>query len=336
MFAAAQIRLTAWYLLIIMAISILFSVVVYQTARHELTAWPVLIGRDIEGVLAESPPPETQVYTTRMQRRLLANLIYINCVVLVVGGLASFVMARRTLRPIQAAHESMARFTSDASHELRTPLAVMKTEIEVALSDPRLTKADMRELLTSNLEEVNRLSQLAGTLLKLSRHDYGGLTHDRIALDKVIRTVAARADRGQGRLELHLPKRPVLIDAHRPSIDELLTILIDNAHKYSPPDSPITITTTLRQGRCITTITNQGDGIAPQDLPHIFDRFYQADNARTQRDGHGLGLSLAHTIVAMHRGTITATSGIGHDTSFSIVLPLATHAKRRQAPVDKA
>src|SRR5690606_29485182 len=106
------------------------------------------------------------------QASIFTSLLYMNILFLAAGGIASYFMARRTLEPIEQTHEAQSRFTSDASHELRTPLAAMKTELEVALRGPELSKKDMKELLASNLEEVDKLSKITQTLLLLSRLEH--------------------------------------------------------------------------------------------------------------------------------------------------------------------
>lgn len=168
------LRLTVWYVAILMSLSLAFSVWVYNEAMMELRA-------GFNGPVAQrlqdkyGPLPYdvwlqviNQQYTVS-QQRLVGQLVILNIGVLVVGAAASYWLARRTMRPIEESLEAQNRFTADASHELRTPLAAMKTEIEVSLRDPTLTKGEMRELLQSNLEEIDRLSDLAQGLLTLAR-----------------------------------------------------------------------------------------------------------------------------------------------------------------------
>src|SRR5690606_10154463 len=128
-------------------------------------------------------------------------------------------------------------FTSDASHELRTPLAAMKTELEVALRDPKLSKQEMRELLASNLEEVDKLAQISQTLLLLSRLEHSALPSGRVAIDDITRRVVENLNRSHSRILYTPPDRPLYSMVHQVSIEELITILTDNALKYSPPSS---------------------------------------------------------------------------------------------------
>lgn len=337
MFESATLKLTGWYLLIIMVISLLFSVLVFQSASSEVNARLEQFGRRLPAGL--SIPPDNEFESIREAQaeqaahNILTNLIYINCLVLAAGGVASYLMARRTLRPIQEAHEVESRFVSDASHELRTPLAVMKTELEVALKDAKLDARDMKLLLESNLEEVDKLTKLSQTLLTLSKMDFGNLIHEEVPFQATALSVVDRYDKDRTRIKVSQHGRLLVLDAHQPSIEELFTVLVDNALKYSPSDSTIAISLSKHSNKAEFRITNSGKGISEADLPHIFDRFYRADNARTSRDTNsfGLGLSLAKTIVELHHGELSATSAPDKETTFVVLLPILrkTQAKNQ-------
>ncbi|HSE61798.1 MAG TPA: histidine kinase dimerization/phospho-acceptor domain-containing protein, partial [Candidatus Saccharimonadales bacterium] len=164
------LRLTIWYVAILMALSLAFSVWVYNETMMELKAG--FNGPVAQRLQDKYGPLPYEVWLQVInqqyhdsQQRLIGQLIFLNVGVLLVGAGASYWLAKRTMRPIEDALEAQNRFTADASHELRTPLAAMKTEIEVSLRDPNLTKEEMRELLQSNLEEIDRLSELATGLL---------------------------------------------------------------------------------------------------------------------------------------------------------------------------
>jgi len=337
MFESATLKLTGWYLLIIMVISLLFSVLIFQSSSSEISARLEQFGRRLPAGLSIQPDNEfesiREAQAEQAAHNILTNLIYINCLVLAAGGVASYLMARRTLRPIQEAHEIELRFVSDASHELRTPLAVMKTELEVALKDSGLDAKDMKLLLESNLEEVNKLTKLSQTLLTLSKMDFGNLIHEEVPFQATVLSVIDRYDKDRTRIRVKQHGRPLVLDAHQPSIEELFTVLVDNALKYSPSDSTIDISLSKRSNKAEFRITNSGKGISEDDLPHIFDRFYRADNARTNRDTNsfGLGLSLAKTIVELHHGELSATSAPDKETTFVVLLPIfrKTQAKNQ-------
>lgn len=245
-------------------------------------------------------------------------------------------MARQTIEPIEQAHEAQSRFTSDASHELRTPLAAMKTELEVALRDPTLSKNEMKELLASNLEEVNKLTQISQTLLLLSRLDHSGLTTSRVAIDDIVRRLTERFNRADPRIVYTPPGKPLYIIAHHVSIEELVTILLDNALKYSPPKSKVRVILKREGKKARLDVVNTGKGIKAEDLPHVFDRFYRVDESRTNggKTGYGLGLSLAKKIIELHKGDLSASSAPHHETVFSVLLPLyekPSKTKRKSA-----
>lgn len=256
------------------------------------------------------------------EHNLFVTLLYVNILILFGGGVLSYLLARRTLKQIEESHNAQARFTSDVSHELRTPLAAMKAELEVAMRDKKLSKESMRELLESNLEEVDKLTMLSKTLLQLSRLDHASLETEELDLNVVASDVVQRYDKNANRIKITAPAKPLKIHANKSSTEELITILVDNALKYSPEKSIVSVRV-ARSGskHALFEITNEGKGISPDDLPHIFDRFYRADLSRTT-SGSGLGLSLAKKIVEILGGELTVSSAIDHDTTFRVLLPI--------------
>lgn len=323
MFRSATQKLTVWYATIIVVISVLFSVVIYSIASSEVGS---RIG-SIQKPLYFDDRVRFEVIRNAQVREaesnLVISLVFTNICIWAAGGVGSYYLARRTLRPIQIAHEAQSRFTSDASHELRTPLASMKTELEVALRDPKLTKEEMHELLESNLEEVDKLTSLSQTLLQLSRLDHEHITRERVALDTTTKSVIDRFNKINKRITLTKSGK-LYVKANQSNVEQLLTILIDNALKYSPANSTVHVAIIKRKHMAGFAVTNEGDGIPADKLPHIFDRFYRADTSRTsgQRSGFGLGLSLAKKIVELHDGELTVTSAVSQETTFRVLLPI--------------
>lgn len=324
MFESATVKLTTWYLAILIAISLLFSFVIYSSASAEIDTRFGYLQRDSRMIVNI---PDSKFDTLRniqvheAQASLLASLVITNICIWLAGGVGSYYLARRTLIPIEEAHEAQSRFTSDASHELRTPLASMKTEIEVALRDPSLTKQEAKELLTSSLEEVNKLTKLSQTLLQLSRLDHDNISWEKVNLGEAAKSVIDKFDKTGKRIQLRGTSQS--IQANRSSIDELLTILLDNAVKYSPDDTLVEVSLIKQKQLVGFEVSNEGEGIAPDVLPHIFDRFYRADSSRTSGDkkGYGLGLALAKKIVELHNGELTVSSAINKETTFRVLLP---------------
>ena len=330
LFDAAYIRMTAWYVLIIMTISLLFSVWVYNQARSELRSG---LNKVIELKSLTSPPYPQQaspnfsgVVSGELAvsgGRLVERLVLLNLGVLVVGSVASYWLARRTMRPIEEAVEAQERFTADASHELRTPLAAMKTEIEVGLRDKKLTKDDAISLLKSNLEEVDRLGNLAEGLLTLTQND-AVLSVKLIPVTEVAQKVIQRLQPLAQAKNIVIKQefQPLRAAADEAALDKIIGILLDNAIKYSPEHTSVTLKTYQKGDHMYVTVQDEGVGIKATELPHIFDRFYRADSSRSKQHvaGHGLGLSIAQKLAESMNATVTAHSEPGKGSEFRVLL----------------
>jgi signal transduction histidine kinase len=259
---------------------------------------------------------------------LKGNVFVINLIVFAIGGGLAYLLAKRNLAPIEEAHEAQTRFTADASHELRTPLAAMRSEIEVVLRDRALTLGAAKKQLQSNLEEIAKLEALSDGLLKLARQEHNLEQYEEVALaevvQKVVQSMAARAEAQTMTLVTEISDVRVRGDSW--SLMELMAILLDNAIKYSPPKTVATIRLRRLGGRAELTIHDQGQGIKASDLPHIFDRFYRADQARSKEkvSGYGLGLAIAKQIVEAHQGSMTIRSTPGVETVVTVLLPVAS------------
>ncbi len=335
MFQSATLKLTAWYLAILMAISITFSIVIYQLNYREVSFRLENLQHSIIDDFNVPAPfdsyldnyrnsPNSILFdeSRKASDQMILSLIYINLVVLFAGGLGAYFLARRTLRPIEEAHEAQSRFTSDASHELRTPLSAMKAELEVNLRDPKLEIGEARELLESNLEEVNKLIQLSETLLHFSRLDHDKLELTTIDLTTTLDEIMKRYPNETQRFEITARKK-AKTKANEPAINELIGILIDNALKYSPKGSKILIRIFSQRGHIGFEIKNEGEKIPEEKLPKLFDRFFRADTSRTNSsvNGYGLGLSIAKKIVDIHHGELTVSS-TDDATTFTFYLPI--------------
>lgn len=331
MFSAATLKLTAWYLIILVAICLIFSFIIFELSTSEISSRLERLQIRAEGstrtVTLPGPLTLTDIrvdQTEEAKASIFIGLVYMNLAVVSLGGVGSFVLARRTLRPIEEAHEAQSRFTSDASHELRTPLAVMKSEIQVALRDPAIEPSEYRQLLESNLEEVDKLTQLSQSLLQLSRLEYGTIDKtDRVDIHASIQRALKSLSIETARISYDIPKQPIIIDGNKSILDDLFRILLDNAVKYSPQESLIRIQLSSNGRNCKISVANQGTPIPKNELNRVFDRFYRAERSRTssQASGYGLGLSLAQKITNLHDGTISATSSAKNGTVFTVQLP---------------
>lgn len=345
MFTKARIKLTSYYLAIIMAICLIFSYVIYHgfvtELRRGLRIQERIHGQIITQVPAdeidpfgvlELPPSlnpnlENQIFS-QTQHRVVLDLIIINLSVLVISGAGGFFLAGKTLKPIEEVLNDHRRFTADASHELRTPLTAIKTEVEVALRDKRLGIKDAKKLLRSNLEEVNKMQSLSNYLLDLNRYQNNQV---KVNLSWVnLKTIAESA------IEKVLPlakKKDIAITTHltdlavrgnEMALTQLVIILLDNAIKYSHPKGKVIFDLKKQGRRAILEVEDYGIGIKSSEIPYIFNRFYRADSSRSkeQVDGYGLGLSIAKSIVELHNGHISVESHFGQGSKFQVSLSL--------------
>jgi len=311
-----------------MTVSVLFSIFTFQIASNEVERRIDRFQTNIQQSININPQPSKimafrNMEITKTSENLSIELLYINLIILLLGGFGSYFLAKRSLLPLQKAHEAQSRFTSDASHELRTPLAVMKAEIEVILRDNDPTTQDLREVLNSNLEEVDKLARLSEMLLNLSKLDHSKLKLKPININKVIRDVIKDFKQDSSRIVL-TTKKQLTIMGNETAIIDLIRILIDNALQYSPNKSKVTIKVTKQDNQAKFEITNIGPGIKSNKISHIFNRFYRADPSRTNgnKKGYGLGLSLAKSIVELHNGELSVISIPDKKTTFTLLLPL--------------
>ncbi len=330
MFKSAALRLTTGYLAIIMALSIGCSLALYHVSSNELAQSaqrPVDLYNVIFGLTNSSEVNDLQLLQLDNDlNRLKVNLLLFNIAVLVVGGGVSYILARRTLEPIEESLEMQKRFTGDASHELRTPLTAMQTEIEVALRNPELSKKEAVSLLNSNLEEVGKLKSLSEGLLTLAMTDDNSVAHQEIsvtclvdrAIDQVSKPAVTR------KIKLNKKIKETILLGNPQQLTNLIAILLDNAIKYSPPNSQVKIESRRSNKQAQISVTDHGQGIAAADLPHIFERFYRADTSRNQdtAHGYGLGLAIANKIINLHHGSIEVKSSSEKGSIFTVRLPL--------------
>jgi len=329
-------KLAMTYLLIILLMSICFSIVIYNTSSHELGRQVppdrffsdrTFTGRDGNG---GASPEVHQFFQDRLAEAkgaLITHLVILNSLMLVGGAIVSYWLARRNLQPIEAAMDAQTQFVSDASHELRTPLTAIQTSNEVALRKPKLSIAEARQLIENNTTDIARLKSLSDGLLNLARQDK--------AADVVLAPVKLQdvvSDASNQIIELATVKKisvqddvaniSVLTDKF--GLERVLVILLDNAVKYSHEKGTIYLKTREKGKAVYLDIHDKGIGIRASDIPHLFRRFYRADNSRTSgassQHGYGLGLAIAQQIMHGQQGDITVVSTPGKGSTFTLKL----------------
>lgn len=243
-----------------------------------------------------------------------------------IGRLAAVI--NDTFARLESSFAQLRRFTADASHELRTPLSVIRGIGESGLGETR-TPAEYKEALGSMLEEVDVLSNLVDTLLRLSYGDAGTVRLSCAPLDlgqltrDVVSSLGILAEERRQLLKVEAPDG-VIVTADRLVLREALTNVIDNAIKYGAPASAIDIRVHAEQNHALLTVADEGPGIAPEHRQRIFDRFFRIDEGRSRDEGGtGLGLAIAKWAVEVNGGQISVDAGINGGSIFRIELPIA-------------
>ncbi|MFN0107060.1 MAG: heavy metal sensor histidine kinase [Bryobacteraceae bacterium] len=221
--------------------------------------------------------------------------------------------------------EQIRRFSTDVSHELRTPLTAIRGQLEVALMTAR-SEADFRDAIVNALEDVDRISNIVRALLLLSQAETGQVTlhlHQvdvTAVVEELVEQFSASAKEAGLAMESEL-EPGVSIRGDRTQMDRLVTNLLANALKYTPPGGHVWVRLRLDGDNAVITVADDGKGIPRESLPHIFDRFYRVPG-EDPNSGLGLGLSFVNWIVKAHGGHLEVNSEIGRGTTFTITLPV--------------
>lgn len=344
MWQSARIKLTGWYLVILMSISLTFSAVIYKALIMEVNrferaqrfrfqrGWEELI---IPGEIGQHPMPLIigLELVEETKKRIMVTLAIINGVILVGAGGVGYFLAGRTLQPIKEMVDEQNRFVSDASHELRTPLTSLKSAFEVYLRNKKPTLSEAKTVIDESVTEVNKMQTLAESMLQLAQFQkpQDKMHMEEISVDEIVNEAIKKMElKGK---EKNVRLTPTLSQAtvagNREALTQVLVILLDNAIKYSPESTEVTIKSTRRDGQVGIEVRDKGIGIQDADLPHIWDRFYRADTARSRNkdEGYGLGLAIAKKIIEIHKGRIDVRSKIGVGSAFTILLPIVKRKK---------
>lgn len=345
-FHYARLKLTAWYLLIIVSLSVIFSVLIFKAWTLEIDrferAQRFFIERRLqEGTFLVPPPPNGRrvllfngdqmnpELIAETKQRILLMLIAANSGILVITGGLGYFLAGRTLKPIREMINEQNRFITDASHELKTPLTALRSEFEVAILDEKtLQLKEAKHLIKSGFEEIVNLQVLAENLLELTQQQkkIGSLEIEDASLLEVMEAALKRVVPLARKRQIAINNQvdDFVLEGETQSLTELFVILLDNAIKYSDKNSEVTLTSGKTDHHIEVAVKDTGIGIDEKDIPHIFDRFYRADKSRSKTPGYGLGLSIAKKIIETHRGSISVESKINKGSKFIVKLPTAT------------
>src|SRR5207249_5704373 len=237
----------------------------------------------------------------------------------------------RMIERLEESFHQINRFSADASHELRTPLTVLQGELEAIAQKGQGLPADVRDTIGSALEETHRLAKIVESLLAISRLEAGEALVQPVRLDfaELARTTADQMKLLAEEKRISLTSdgsEPVEVEADPSRLKQVVVNLLDNAIKYTPEGGSVSISVTRRDDHAILEVADSGLGISADDLPHVFERFYRADKARSrQMGGTGLGLSIVRSICQAHGGRVTVNSAEGRGSLFRVQLPASTN-----------
>jgi signal transduction histidine kinase len=248
------------------------------------------------------------------------------------------------LARLESAVNEIKRFTGDASHELRNPVSFVQTTAELALRNRQIDAASQRAF-EEIVAECRKSSRLLKDMLTLARADAGNsrLAFEPVDLIEVVKAVCQKArsltdERGHTLTVDFEENCHALVLGDYSSLQRLIWILLDNAAKYTPSPGTIQVRLATSGENVAVTVEDNGKGISAADLPHIFERFYRADQSRSQVEGFGLGLSIAMWIANVHQASLSASSKENEGSVFKIIFPLLglqspQHSRLRHVPV---
>lgn len=252
------------------------------------------------------------------------RLFSMSSIIIITSIVASYILSKKTLKPIIIAWERQTEFVQNAAHELRTPLTIIQAKQQLLLKEPESKIIDKSEDISLTINETRRLTKLVKELMVLAMADSNQLDikRENKNIDELIKDVVipyveyAKMQNKELKIELNCNK-DINIDVNK--ITQLLVILLDNAIKYTKEGEKIEVKTHCKDGKCTIEVLDTGIGINDEQKKHIFERFYRAEKARTRETGGtGLGLAIAQTIVKAHGGTIKVYNNEPKGTKFIV------------------
>ena len=276
----------------------------------------------LEGALAVRIAFMDSTFEQATLRSLVRVCLLIGAAALLVLFGLSWLLSGFVTRPVARTWQNQQQFLSDASHELKTPLTVILSSADLLKTS---AQPEQRQYVDNISVESRRMKALVEDMLTLSRTESGRaapfapLDLSDLVTDAALRFEPVAFEAGHP-LQYDIQNGAAL-SGDRQQLDQLLDILLDNAVKYAAKDAPIRLTLDISGKNAVLAVENPGDPIPPDKLPHLFDRFYRVDDARTGAGGFGLGLAIAQQIVRRHKGAITAASD-ARATRFTVTLPL--------------
>lgn len=302
-----------------MGISIFFSSAIYRISTFEINRVESRIRtRELRRPNLVPPISISEDLLSEAKKNILNQLLFINLMILFGSSALSYWLSGKTLQPIHDTIESQKRFISDASHELKTPIASIKTGLEVYLRGKTKNQKTADSLISDTLVDINHLSNLTKQLLLLNTQNSVKKTTTKPVevLENLLKKLQPLAHKKDITFNKNFTSNKLNLNTQ--AFEQVATIILDNAIKFSPVATEIKL---IFKNKTLKII-DSGPGILAQDLPHIFDRFYQTDSSKnkSQNKGFGLGLSIAKQLCDQNNWTISCSSRPGTGSTFSVAL----------------
>lgn len=321
-FTEARVSLTFYYSIILILILSGSSVVIYY----------VILSNFTQSILEKGLDPNlAYIIISNTEKILHDRFIIVGIFIIIITILSMFLLTYKTHKPIKDNIIKQRRFIADASHDLRTPTAVIISGIEVALNNKKLDFDSAKKTLKNVLNEAKELSQLSNNLLNLSKYDSPTLNLDFkfININQLLKTIIERthdlAKEREIKFKTQMMDLPIIVKGDKIELNRVFYNILDNAIKYSPVGSTVTVSDKIISDNYIIVVTDSGSGMSEGIIDRIFDPFYRTDEARTNTNGAGLGLTLAKKIIENHDGSINVKSQVDKGTSVVTSLPISSY-----------
>lgn len=327
MFVKARIVLTIVYVVILAVILVSSSGISRSIFSERLRARfeESTSGQEVAELL---PPPGPDM--RNIQEDFQSTILMVNGVLLIVAAILSYGLAGLTLRPIRSAYQRQRQFLGDASHELRTPLAILQTGLESQLRRNKDMKEEKK--IKSHLEEVHRMTRLVEDLLQLSyfaEWNVNILNKENVELATLLRETVERFIELAAKNDVDIDcfvnvDANIIVLGDKQMLSQAIANILKNAVCYNKFGGSVVVRLSQEKSQAVIEIEDTGIGMDPEDIAHVFDRFYRAEKSRSRgTGGSGLGLSIANAVICAHRGRIDIQSVPDKGTKVVITLPIS-------------
>jgi signal transduction histidine kinase len=325
---ANVIALQTAFALLILGIIFVSFLRMHDLVSQTIAQWEKL------GVPFHSPNDLGSTIMSETQRIGMINLVVVAAIIILATILFNYVITRIALTPMRNSLSSQKRFIGNIAHELRNPLSIIKMNTELALLDPGV-HPELRASLASNIEEMDRISEIINNLLSISilvqpeRMKFNAVDISELIV-RVVDKYANRAKQNQLQVSVRKDNDNVLVWGNATALEQIVGNVLKNAIHYTPAHGTVDIVLLSASNKHVEVIIrDSGIGISRKDIFHIFEPFYRAGSSHA-RDGSGLGLTMVSELVKMHSGKITVRSAPGRGTSVSVLLPKIENGKKTE------